>query len=175
MVEILSLIECRPHPIPRQFKIGGTSPRPLEEKVSSWTQPPLFSSMCRKTPFSVSQSRIVPSSEADANHRLSDEKARDLTASLCPSSVRCKTPVSASHNRIALRLEADAIHWPLGEKIASLIGRPCSCNRCPDISLLRVRQILWTLQRSRLNVAPSNIHHRVADHIYNCQGSQCGR
>ncbi len=91
-------------------------------------------------PVVVSQSRTVPSSEADAIVLPSGEKATAWTESLCPSSVCRCVPVVVSQSRTVPSREADAIVLPSGEKATALTQSLCpssvlsvrACRRVPE-------------------------------------------
>src|SRR4051812_29714199 len=68
-------------------------------------------------------SLTVLSSEPDAIHWPSGEKATALTQREWPRSVFSRPPVVASHNLTVQSREPDAIHWPSGEKATALTQR----------------------------------------------------
>ena len=80
------------------------------------------SRVCRWAPVATSQSRTVPSCDADADASTwpSGEKATELTAPLWPSSVCFWAPVATSQSRTVLSLDPDASVWPSGEKATEL-------------------------------------------------------
>ncbi len=99
-----------------------------------------LSNVCRCVPVVVSQSRTVPSSEADAIVLPSGEKATARTQSLCPSSVCRCVPVVVSQSRTVPSCEADAIVLPVGREgdcvdpIAMPLERLSvrACRRVPE-------------------------------------------
>jgi hypothetical protein len=72
-------------------------------------------SVCSGAPVAASQSRTVPSPDADASRVPSAENATDLTEPVCPSSVCSGAPVAASQSRTVRSSDADASRVPSAE------------------------------------------------------------
>src|ERR1700722_17077447 len=114
---------------------------PSGEKATARTESLWPSSFFLWAPVAVSQSRTVPSSEADASVVPSGEKATARTGSLWPSSVFLWAPVAVSQSRTVPSYEADASVVPSGEKATALTEPlwPSSvCKQASQPSLIPV-------------------------------------